>query len=277
AEAGVEAGAEADQVAGISTAKLGTAVTVVTGEDLRRPQIRHAADALRSLPGVSVNRTGSPAGSPQVRGRGAEANHTLVLIDGIEANAGSDGSFDFSDLLAEDIERIEVIRGPQSALYGSNAIGGVINIVTKGAKGPLKAVARAEGGSFGTVDGAVRVSGGNDRVWGSVAAEQKRSDGFNISPGGNLGDKDGFRISSFSAKGGAMLSDNIRLDLQVRRSEKQLDRDDETGLDSRGGWIISSDSFSRYDSSVLLMAANLRWDMLDGNLTHLFRATRNIT
>ncbi|HEX7074961.1 MAG TPA: TonB-dependent receptor plug domain-containing protein, partial [Hyphomicrobiaceae bacterium] len=79
ANAGAEA--EVDQVSGISTAKLGTAVTVVTGEDLRRQQIRHAADALRSLPGVTVNRTGSPAGLTQVRIRGADANHTLVLID----------------------------------------------------------------------------------------------------------------------------------------------------------------------------------------------------
>src|SRR5688572_29648240 len=117
AEEGVaEADANSKQIAGIPTAHLGTAVTVVTGEDLQRQQIRHAADALRSLPGVSVNRAGSPAGLTQVRIRGAEANHTLVLIDGIEANAGSDGSFDFSDLLAEDIERIEIIRGPQSAL-----------------------------------------------------------------------------------------------------------------------------------------------------------------
>src|SRR5690606_18691353 len=172
-----------NQAGGIPNAHLGTAVTVVTGEDLQRQQIRHAADALRSLPGVSVNRAaGSPAGLTQVRIRGAEANHTLVLIDGIEANAGSSGEFDFSDLMIEDIERIEVIRGPQSALYGSNAIGGVINVITKRGGGPLAITARAEGGSFGTKGGAARVSGGNERIWGSATVQHQRSDGFNIAP-----------------------------------------------------------------------------------------------
>ena len=90
-----------------------------------RQQVRHAADALRSLPGVSVSRTGGFGSLTQVRIRGAEGNHTLVLIDGIEANSTTDGEFDFSNLSVEDIERIEVIRGPMSGLYGSNAIGGV--------------------------------------------------------------------------------------------------------------------------------------------------------
>src|SRR5690606_8519628 len=162
AEAAATAAATSDRVAGIPRAQLGTAVTVITGEDLQRQQVRHAADALRSLPGVSVSRTGSPAGLTQVRIRGGETNHTLVLIDGIEANVASDGIFDFSDLLTEDIERIEVVRGPQSALYGSNAVGGVINIVTRSGKGPLAVTARAEAGSFGTRGGAVGISGGNE-------------------------------------------------------------------------------------------------------------------
>src|SRR5690606_13883637 len=174
--------ATSGQVAGIPRAQLGTAVTVITGEDLQRQQIRHAADALRSMPGVSVNRTGSPAGLSEVRIRGAEHNQTLVLIDGIEANIGSSGGFDFSNLSTEDIERIEVIRGPHSALYGSNAIGGVINIITKKGGGPLSITARAEGGSFGTKSGAARVSGGNGRVWGAATVQHESSEGFNIAP-----------------------------------------------------------------------------------------------
>lgn len=272
-----EAEAEANQVSGISTAKLGTAVTVVTGEDLRRQQIRHAADALRSLPGVSVARTGSPAGLSEVRIRGAEHNHTLVLIDGIEANAGSDGGFDFSDLLADDIDRIEVIRGPQSALYGSNAIGGVVNIITRSGKGPLSIRARAERGSFGTFSGAVRAAGGSDRAWGAISIQQQRSDGFNLAPEGLLGEDDGYRITSLSANAGAMLADNIRLGVNIRRSDKSLDRDDQTGLQTRFNLPIASDSFSYFDSTVLLMGADLQWDMLGGDLTHLFRVTRNKT
>jgi vitamin B12 transporter len=276
-EGAAKSEAASNQAGGIPAAHLGTAVTVVTGDDLQRQQIRHAADALRSLPGVSVNRTGSPAGLTQVRIRGAEANHTLVLIDGIEANAGSDGTFDFSDLLTEDIDRIEVIRGPQSALYGANAVGGVINIVTKSGRGPLSIRARVESGSFGTKEGAVRLSGGNDRIWGAATVQHRASDGFNLAPEGLLGEKDDYKISSYSANAGAMLTDNIRLDLNIRYSDKRLERDDETGFDSRNGWIIASDSFSYYASTVLLMGASLRWDMLDGKWSHLFRANRNLT
>ncbi|MCL4765985.1 MAG: TonB-dependent receptor [Hyphomicrobiaceae bacterium] len=272
-----EASGAPDEEAGIPAARLGTSVTVVTGEDLQRQQVRHAADALRSLPGVSVSRTGSPAGLTQVRLRGAEANHTLVLIDGVEANAGSDGTFDFSDLLTEDIERIEVIRGPQSALYGSNAVGGVINVITKSGKGPLRVASRIEGGSFGTKEGAARISGGTDRVWGSVTVQHRRSDGFNIAPEGALGEEDGNRLTSFSARAGAMLADNVRLDLGLRRVEKRGDRDDQTAFDTRDGFIIASDSFSHFNSTVLLMGADLRWDMLGGDLTHVFKATRNVT
>ena len=86
-------------MSGIPREQIGTAVTVITGEELRAQQVRYVADALRSLPGVSVSRSGGPGNLTQVRIRGAEANHTLVLIDGIEANATSDGDFDFATLL----------------------------------------------------------------------------------------------------------------------------------------------------------------------------------
>jgi vitamin B12 transporter len=262
---------------GVPAEQVGTALTVVTGEQLRAQQIRHAGEALRSLPGVSVNQTGTSAGFTQVRIRGAEANHTLVLIDGIEANASTNGEFDFSDLLSEDIDRIEVLRGPQSALYGSNAVGGVINIVTRSGKGPLRLTARAEGGAFGTRDAAVRASGGTDRAWGAVTAQYRQDEGFNIAPKGPLGEEDGSRLTSLSAKAGVMLADNLRLNLNVRNVEKRGDRDDQTGLQSRDGFIIASDSFSRFSSSVLLAGADLQWDTLGGDLTHVFKATGNRT
>lgn len=274
-EGAAKSEAASNQAGGIPAAHLGTAVTVVTGEDLQRQQIRHAADALRSLPGVSVNRSGSPAHLTAVRIRGAEHNHTLVLIDGIEANTGSNGAFDFSDLMTEDIERIEVIRGPQSALYGSNAIGGVINIVTKRGGGPLSVTARAEGGSFGTKGGAARISGGNERFWGAATVQHQRSNGFNIAPEGAWGEEDGYRITSLSANAGAMLAENVRLDLNIRHSDKRVQNDDQTGANLRNGWVIASDSLSHTKASVLLMGVNLRWDMLGGDLTHLFTASRN--
>jgi len=139
---------EQSAIAGVPAYTVGNAVTVITGEELRARQIRYAAEALRSLPGVSVSRSGGFVNLTQVRIRGAEGNHTLVLIDGIEANNTADGEFDFSNLSADDIERIEIIRGPMSGLYGSNAVGGVINIITRRGQGPLTLTVRTEGGSM---------------------------------------------------------------------------------------------------------------------------------
>ncbi len=119
-------------------AEVGSAVTVITRQELEDRQIRQLSDVLREVPGVAVNRTGPAGRTTQIRIRGSESNQTLVLIDGVEVNDPSSGSeFDFAHLMADDIERIEVLRGPQSALYGSDAIGGVVNIVTRRGEGPV--------------------------------------------------------------------------------------------------------------------------------------------
>ena len=176
---------------------------------------------------------GSPGGKTQVRIRGAEANHTLVLIDGIEANDVSDGDFDWSNLLAEDIERIEVIRGAQSGIYGSKAIGGVINIITKSGRGPLTLVARTEYGGYNTRDVAVRASGGTDRAWLAVSGEYRAQDDFDIAIFGT--EDDPWRNSTFNAKGGVQFWQGMTLDFVVRNTEKFLHTDPEgllpTGLD----------------------------------------------
>lgn len=266
-----------DAATGLDGSRIGTSVSVVTRADLQAQQVRNGAEALRSLPGVSISRTGNFAGLTQVRIRGSEADHTLVLVDGIAANSGSDGQYDFSDLQTEDIERIEVIRGPQSALFGSNAIGGVINIITRGGQGPLTVTGRAEYGSFNTRDVAARVSGGNERAWGAVTVHRQSTSGFNIAPRGSLDENDGSRLTTISAKAGFKPAENIAIGFNFRRTDKQLARDDQTGLDSRGGFVIASDSSSRSQTMVELLGADLRWDMLGGALTHIFRANRNVT
>ena len=111
--------------------KVGNSITVLTAKDLREQGIRYAADALRNVPGMAVNRAGSFGSFTQIRLRGAESNHVLVLIDGIEVAPANSGEFDFSTLLTDNIERIEILRGPQSGLYGSNALAGVISVTTR--------------------------------------------------------------------------------------------------------------------------------------------------
>jgi vitamin B12 transporter len=259
-----------DTVGGVPAYTIGNAITVVTGEELRQRQVRDASEALRSLPGVSVSRSGGLGNITQVRIRGAEAPHTLVLIDGIEANTTADGEFDFSNLSADDLERIEIIRGPLSSLYGSNALGGVINIITRGGRGPLALTLRSEAGTLGTRDFAARLSGGSDSAHIAVSSHWRETNGFNIAPFGD--ERDGSRLTSLGLKGGVRLLDGITLDFTMRYIDKFADRDGFGGLGTLG---IAVDDPSVLNHRVFLGGANLRWDMLEGKLTHEFRVTRN--
>lgn len=132
--------------------RTGSAVTVVSGEEIAKTNPGTLNDVLRSVPGLDVSETGGPGASSSVRIRGANAGQTLVLVDGIRVNdpSGASGDFDFSTLAPGLIERIEVLRGPQSALYGSDAIGGVVNIITRRGRGPLQAFGQVEAGSYGS-------------------------------------------------------------------------------------------------------------------------------
>ncbi len=267
-------GTATSNVAGVPINELGTAVTVITGAQLRAQQIRLAADALRSLPGVSVSRTGSPGGKTQVRIRGAEANHTLVLIDGIEANDVNDGDFDWSNLMADDIEQIEVIRGAQSGIYGSKAVGGVINIITKGGRGPITASARVEGGSFGTRDVAARLSGGTDKLWLALGAQYRKSDGFNIAPQGN--EDDPWDNATVSVKGGLTVMQGMTLDFVARNTNKFTNFDeDPTSFPVPS--LVATDAPNTQDTHLFLGGVNLRWDLLDGAFTQVLSANRNVT
>ena len=270
---GVASDGAQNTIGGVPAYTVGNAVTVVTGDELRAQQVRHAGEALRSLPGVSVNRGGGIGNLTQVRIRGAEGNHTLVLIDGIEANNTADGEFDFSNLSAEDIERIEVIRGPMSGLYGSNAVGGVINIITRRGQGPFALSLRTEGGSLGTRDLAVRASGGSDKAHISLSYHWRETNGFNVSPFGD--ERDGSRIGTFTARGGATLLPGVTLDFTLRHSDKVSDRDGFGGPDGKLATAI--DDRSTLSNKVDLAGANLRWETHGGRLVQELRANHNGT
>ncbi|WP_315981921.1 TonB-dependent receptor plug domain-containing protein [Aliamphritea spongicola] len=108
-----------------SREETGSAVSIIDAEHLENNQITLVTEALREVPGLAVSRTGGIGSTTQIRIRGAEANQTLVLIDGVEVNDNSTvAEFNFADLLSLDIERVEVLRGAQSAIWGSDAVGG---------------------------------------------------------------------------------------------------------------------------------------------------------
>ncbi|HUN11910.1 MAG TPA: TonB-dependent receptor plug domain-containing protein, partial [Rhabdaerophilum sp.] len=113
--------------------RTGSAISVISGEEVAKTNQASMVNVLRNVPGLDVTETGGPGGTTSVRIRGANAGQTLVLIDGVRVNDPSSGSgeFDFATIAPGLIDRVEVLRGPQSALYGSDAIGGVINIITK--------------------------------------------------------------------------------------------------------------------------------------------------
>jgi vitamin B12 transporter len=271
AEGNTASAGTGDGSTGVAAEKIGTAVSVVTGAQLRDRQIRNGGEALRSLPGVAVSRTGGTGGLTQVRIRGAEGNHTLVLIDGIEANDTFNGEFDFADLSTDDIERIEVIRGPQSGLYGSGAIGGVVNIVTNGGRGPLTFRAMGEAGTFNTYAGSVGVSGGTDKAWGSISINERRTDGFNISPIGS--ENDGSQLKTLAIRSGVQMFPGVSLDLTLRHTTKFGDRD-EQAFDTSG---TQADALSTFRDVSWLGAARLTWESLDGHLVQVAKATRNQT
>lgn len=153
-----------------------TSVTVITGDDLRARQIETVADALRDVPGLSVVRSGGRGGLTSVFPRGGSSNYTLVLVDGVRANSFG-GAFDFAHLSVANVDRIEIVRGPQSALYGSEAIGAVVQVITKrGGAATVDGV--LEGGNLGTARMAVGTAG-SSRGWSwGFGAERVASDGY---------------------------------------------------------------------------------------------------
>ncbi|MEG3165340.1 TonB-dependent receptor [Sphingomonas sp. PB2P19] len=163
---------------------LPASITVIDDETLQLRQTRILSDVLRNVPGVAVNRVGGVGGLTQVRIRGSESNHVLVLIDGIEASDPYQGEFDFGTLIADQAAKVEVLRGQQSALYGSDAIGGVIQYITlTGREAPGSSV-RAEGGSFGTASGSARVAGASDTIDYALSSSLYRADGTPTARGG---------------------------------------------------------------------------------------------
>lgn len=167
---------------GVSISRLGASASVVDARAIEQRQTRAVSDILRDVPGVAVNR--SIGGVTQIRLRGAEANHALVLIDGMEVSDPYQGEFDLSGLMAEPGARLEVLRGQQSSLYGSDAIGGVVHYITAtGAQEPGIHL-RADGGSHGGFSGAARLAGTGGNLDYTLSGSYGRTDGTPTARGG---------------------------------------------------------------------------------------------
>jgi vitamin B12 transporter len=165
-------------------AQVASSVTVVTADEIAARQIRTLPDLLKEVPGLNVVQSGGPGGQTSVFMRGTNANHTKVLIDGIDVGDPSspNAAFDFGQLLTQDIQRLEVLRGPQSGLYGSDAIGGVINVITKSGSGPAQFNAGLEAGSFDTFNQVAGVSGSLERFHYAATFDHFHSGATPVTP-----------------------------------------------------------------------------------------------
>jgi vitamin B12 transporter len=155
-----------------------TSASVITDKDIQAQQAETVLDVLRNVPGLDVVQTGSRGAGTAVFIRGSESDHVLVLIDGVEVNSTTLGAFNFAHLTTENIERIEILRGAGGTLYGSQAIGGVINIITKKGQGPLEAGLSLEGGNGSTHRQVLTLNGGIGKLGYSFSTARLESDGF---------------------------------------------------------------------------------------------------
>jgi vitamin B12 transporter len=208
--------------------QVASSITLITADDIEQNQWRTVPDALADAPGLNVVQTGGPGGQTSVFIRGADANHTKVLIDGIEVNDPSQNdAFDFGQLLTADIERVEVLRGPQSSLYGSDALGGVINVVTRKGEGPARITASLEGGSFDTLNETAGVSGSAAKFNFALNVAHFHSGDTPVTPLGLLAPGearigDDYDNTTLTTRLGADLTHAFGLDLVVRYTNSEL-------------------------------------------------------
>jgi vitamin B12 transporter len=207
--------------------EVGSSVTVITDEEIQRKQGRTLPDALKDVPGLNVVQTGGPGGTTSVFIRGANANQTKVFIDGIDATDRATGTFNFEHILTWDLDRVEVVRGPQSGLYGGDAIGGVINIITKRGSGPGQFAGSLEGGSFGTFNQNARVSAGTERYnfyfdFAHFHTSDTPVTPSDLVPLGRSVQGDAYDNKTFSGRFGANLTDNFDIGVVTRYIDTSL-------------------------------------------------------
>lgn len=201
----------------IPVTQVTSAVEVIDGEELQQKKIKTVVDALRLAQGLAVFSNGGPGTSANVRIRGAKAEHTLVLIDGTIVNDPATGAFDFANLTTDNIERIEILRGAQSMLWGADAIGGVINIITKKGSGKPTASAFFEYGSFASIREGVQASGGKGPVDFSFSLSRWDTSSFSsINYRRGAAERDGYHNWQASSRLGVALPHDGRLEFNLR-------------------------------------------------------------
>jgi vitamin B12 transporter len=253
--------------------EIGSSVTLIPGEAIERKQERTLPDVLRTVPGLNVVQTGGPGGKTSLFTRGTNSNHTKVIIDGIDANDPSqDGVFDFGQVLTADIAQVEVLRGPQSSLYGSDAIGGVVNVVTKPGEGPPQFRGMLEGGSFETFNQSASLSGSASRFNYAFNVAHFLTDGtpvtpLDLLPPGRKRINDSYENTTLSTKLGVDVTDTLSFSAVARYTESTLFF---TGEDFSFFPSVPAADQSEQDARQIFTRGEARLSLFDGAFKNRF-------
>jgi vitamin B12 transporter len=256
--------------------QIASSVTVITAKDMERDQRRTVPDALSTVPGLNVVQNGGPGGLTSVFTRGTNPNHTKVLIDGIDASDPSNPGrvFDLGQLLTSDIQQIEVLRGPQSGLYGADALGGVISIITKKGEGPPRATGMIEGGSFGTFNQTAALSGAQDRINYAFNVAHFRATDIPVTPlellpPGQKAIGNNYDNMTYSTKLGADVSENLTLNAVARYTDATLRFTGDT-FDPVTFSSFPAAAQSTQTVHQLFTRGEAVWSVLDGRIKNYF-------
>jgi len=233
--------------------KVGASVTVLTQAAIEASQAISVTELLAQTPGVSFTRNGGPGTATSLNIRGAETQHTVVLIDGVKLNdpSSTQGGFNSGNLLVGDIARIEVLRGAQSTLWGSQAVGGVVNIVTAEPTVPFASSIEAEGGARKTGYLRAGVGGASDKITWRLAGGYYTTDGFSAYKLGK--EKDGYQNTGLSGRVRVALAENVSAEVRSVYSKGKTDFD---------GFNVDSPEFGRTEE--LVVYTGLNFALLDG-------------
>lgn len=252
----------------IPTKEVASSFTIVTAEEIEKFQYQDITDALRSVPGLHVVPSGARGTVTTVFTRGANSNQTLVLLNGMPINDPSfpNGAANLAGIPLDNVERIEVVRGPQSALYGSQAIGGVINIITKSGAGKPSVTARVEGGTLGTLNTYASTGGSFGATDYFLSVSHEDTDGNDITPA-RLRDargeeEDGTETLSASGRIGTKFNENVSGSVFVQYTDAEADTDADG---STAGFVSVYQNFdSMFESKRLFIGGDLQGRFIDG-------------
>jgi len=243
-----------------NTLELANSITIIDSSEIANRNKTNLFELLKTEPGISYTTQGPVGSLSNISIRGGNTGNTLVIIDGVEMNLTSDPSnvYDFANLPVDQIARIEILRGPQSTLYGSNALSGVVNIITKKGNGKPLVNFFAEGGSYNTFKGAFGLSGSSNKFNYTLSLSKTKSDGFSAAGKkyGNI-ERDGYDGNNLSSRFGFDFNENTYLNFIVRYINTKAN------YDQHGG-EFGDDPTYKYNQEEIVTRTEVGFKLFDG-------------